>query len=99
MCSKSWRDQSYYKLGRSCDIYLNRNNSVVALLLELVIYDISSDDSQISESLLLGLIINVDFLRPRVWKGRDLGIRKHFREVQSSRSPTTSWDDLVKDEI
>ena len=70
--------------------YLDGDDTIEALFLKFVINDIARNDGQIFESLLLGLGINVDFLSSRIRERRNLGVRKHFSKIQSSRSPPTA---------
>jgi hypothetical protein len=61
---------------------LNGNHAIKALLFEFIVYHISSDDSQVLEAFLLGILIYVTFLCSRIRESCDLGIGEDFRKIQ-----------------
>jgi hypothetical protein len=70
--------------------YLNGYNSIKRLFLKLVVYDIASDDLEITKTSFFCLGINIELLGLGVGKGSDFGVWEDFCEVQGSRTPPTS---------
>lgn len=82
MCSKSCKSLlGVDEFSGVCMAYLDGHNPIEGFLLKLVINNISRDDLQVRQPLLLGLFVNILLLSPGIRERRDLGARELLSKV------------------